>query len=351
MSSWRQRLKAWLPTPLLEPARRLADWQKALIIARQTRTWGARDMDRYLRHQHSRNRRFTQPQLQAKLIKSYHSLEKGLSLAAPRPGFGKPAALALKGLIEDYLERFGMDAFLGAPIAVLEEYAAFQARHSEPLPVITAFLEQLHTATRPADADGGGTETTSAAAIRAAAALPLEPFLRHRHSIRNFSGAPVAAASLARACALAQLAPSACNRQGGRAHCFNTPELVGKVIGLQPGNRGFGHNAGAVIVVTGDTRAYAEAGERHQALIDASLFAMTLVYALHAEGLGTCMLAWNASPGVDDAMRAAAGLADWEEIAMLIAVGELPETLNVPISTRYRTGAIARMNGQIFQES
>ena len=37
-------------------------------------------------------------------------------------------------------------------------------------------------------------------------------------------------------------------------------------------------------------------------------------------------------------------LADSEEIAMLIAVGHLPDTLNVPISTRYRAGEIATLN-------
>ena len=125
---------------------------------------------------------------------------------------------------------------------------------------------------------------------------------------------------------------------------YNSNWNSGRIIGLQPGNRGFGDSAGAVIVVTGDIRSYAEAGERRQSLVDASLFAMTLVYALHAQGLGTCMLAWCVAPDVDDAMRAAARLEDSEEIAMLIAVGHLPETLKVPVSTRYPSHEIATLN-------
>ncbi|MBC7522377.1 MAG: nitroreductase family protein, partial [Sandarakinorhabdus sp.] len=190
----------------------------------------------------------------------------------------------------------------------------------------------------------GGTERVRGPGTRAAPDVPREGFPETRPSIRHFAGLPVSSEALATACRLAQLAPSACNRQGGRAHCFNDPALVRQIIGLQPGNRGFGDSAGAVIVVTGDIRSYAEAGERRQALIDASLFAMTLVYALHAQGLGTCMLAWCVAPDVDDTMRAAARLEDSEEIAMLIAVGHLPESLNVPVSTRYGAHEIATLN-------
>lgn len=341
--SWRTRLKALLPDFLQEPARRLADTLRAREIARRARRWAARDVDRYLRFEHSRNRRFSREQLRSKIIKSYHGLEKGLSLAEPRPGFGKPLALTLKAQIEDYRTAFGFDDFLAAPVRVLQDYLRFQEQAGETLPLLTAFLADL--AADLARHDGhGGTEPVTAAAIRAAASIPLSPFLEARHSVRNFSGLPVDAALLARACAMAQLAPSACNRQGGRAHCFNAPDLVRQVIGLQPGNRGFGHNAGAVIVVTGDTSAYADAGERRQAIVDASLFAMTLVYALHSLGLGTCMLAWNASPDVDDALRSAARLGDAEDVAMLIAVGHLPDVLNVPVSTRYRAGEVATLN-------
>jgi nitroreductase len=345
MAGWRTRLKALLPDFLQDPARRLADTLRAHEIARRTRRWAARDVDRYLRFEHSRNRSFSREQLRSKIIKSYHGIEKGLSLAEPRPGFGKALALTLKSQIEDYRGAFGFDDFLAAPVRVLEDYVRFQAGCGEALPLLSAFLAEL--AGDLARHQGqGGTEPVTAAGIRAASAVPLRPFLESRHSVRNFSGAAVDSALLAQACAMAQLAPSACNRQGGHAHCFNTPDLVAKVITLQPGNRGFGHNAGAVIVVTGDTRAYADAGERRQAIVDASLFAMTLVYALHSLGLGTCMLAWNASPEVDDALRTAARLADSEDVAMLIAVGHLPDTLKVPVSTRYPAGEVATLNHQ-----
>lgn len=347
-SGWRQRIKALAPDFVQGWLRQLADIERSWTISRQTWAWNRRDMQRYLRWQHSRNRQFTREQLRSKIIKTYHGLEKGLSMAAPREGFGKPVAMTLKGQIEDYRASFGVDPFLVAPVRVLEDYIAFQARCGEPLPILSGFVagiaSEIAALPTDADLDRGGTEAVTAAAIRAAADVPLQRFLETRHSVRNFAGLPVASEALAQACRLAQLAPSACNRQGGRAHCFNDPALVRQIIGLQPGNRGFGDSAGAVIVVTGDIRSYAEAGERRQAQIDASLFAMTLVYALHSQGLGTCMLAWCVAPEVDDAMRAAARLEDSEEIAMLIAVGHLPESLNVPVSTRYKAHEVATLN-------
>ena len=264
-------------------------------------------------------------------------------LPNPGPGFCKPLALPRKAQIDDYRASFGFDDFLAAPVRVRKDYVRFQTATGECLPQLTAFVTSL-AADLARHTGHGGTEPVIAAAIRAAASLPLRPFLEARHSIRNFSGAPVESALLAQACAMAQLAPSACNHQGGHAHRFNTPDLVEKVITLQPGNRGFGHNAGAVIVVTGDTSADTDAGERRQAMIDASLFAIALIYAPHSLGLGTCILAWNASPEVDDALRAAARLDDAEDVAVLNAVGHLPDTLNVPVSTRYPAGDIATLN-------
>jgi nitroreductase len=346
--NWRTRVKDVLPEFAIEPARRIADMLNSIEISWYTRAWSRRDMNRYLRWQHSRNRSYSQQQLKSKIIKTYHGLEKGLSLGAPREGFGKGVATILKTQIADYRNSYGIDSFLVAPVRVLQEYLDFQTRGGQSLPMLTAFVAEiaplLENLPPEAACERGGTEPTSADAIKAAGAVPFLPFLEARHSVRNFSGAPVASELLAQACRMAQLAPSACNRQGGRAHCFNEPALVQKIITMQPGNRGFGTSAGAVIVVTGDIRSYADAGERRQALVDASLFAMTLVYALHALGLGSCMLAWCVAPDADDAMRAAAGLHDAEEIAMLIAVGHLPETLNVPVSTRYKPGEVAMLN-------
>ena len=44
------------------------------------------------------------------------------------------------------------------------------------------------------------------------------------------------------------------------------------------------------LVITGDRMAFSDSYERNQYIIDASLFAMNLVLALHYYGIGSCIL-------------------------------------------------------------
>lgn len=74
--------------------------------------------------------------------------------------------------------------------------------------------------------------------------------------------------------------------------------------------------------------------ERYQHWIDGGLFAMSLIYALHSLGLGSCCLNWSVAPATDRAFKEAAGIADDQSIIMLLAVGHLPERLRVARSER-----------------
>jgi hypothetical protein len=97
MADWRSRLTALLSDLMQDPARRLADTLRAREIGRRTRRWAARDVNRYLRQEHSRNRSFSREQLKSKIIKSSHSLEKNPSLAEPRSRFLQAARPSPQG--------------------------------------------------------------------------------------------------------------------------------------------------------------------------------------------------------------------------------------------------------------
>jgi len=56
---------------------------------------------------------------------------------------------------------------------------------------------------------------------------------------------------------------------------------------------------------------------------------MSVIYALHSQGYGSCPLAWTAVAGQDKKARAALGIPDNEVIIMMIAVGTLPDELTV----------------------
>jgi hypothetical protein len=66
-----------------------------------------------------------QEKLQALLTMAYHSLEKGLSLEKPSPGFGQKALCVLQCRITEYLAKYGHDNYTQVAINALREYIIF----------------------------------------------------------------------------------------------------------------------------------------------------------------------------------------------------------------------------------
>ena len=61
---------------------------------------------------------------------------------------------------------------------------------------------------------------------------------------------------------------------------------------------------------------------------------MSLIYALHSLGLGTCCLNWSVTRERDLALRKDAKIDHSESIIMMIAVGNLPDNFSVANSSR-----------------
>jgi nitroreductase len=106
------------------------------------------------------------------------------------------------------------------------------------------------------------------------------------------------------------------------------------VLEHQNGNRGFGDTAQRILVVTCDYRAFASCTERNEAFVDGGMFAMSLVYALHALELGFCCLNLCQQNRTGRALRRVGNIPDHEALIMVIAVGHLPDALHVARSER-----------------
>jgi nitroreductase len=186
------------------------------------------------------------------------------------------------------------------------------------------------------DSDGtcGGTMSLLASAVRRDACLDLQSFFRSRHSIRQFGEGSVPRQVIESAVSMAMYSPSVCNRQSWRVHVYTEPQAKASVLSLQNGNRGFGDQAAHVLIVASEIESFASVGERNQCWIDGGMFSMSLIYALHSLGLGTCCLNWSVEKEKDSALRTVAGIPDSQAVIMMIAVGPLPEVLSVARSAR-----------------
>lgn len=291
------------------------------------------DWSRFRKHSAARGAR-TQRALRARLVRQYHIVEKGLALPDPYVTLSRLRVGPLIDDLEQYSHRYGEDGVTAAARQALREYVDAMA----PDPRADSVdLDRIRRTT-----DGAAENTASAtieikrSEIAEQVRLGGSDFFASRHSIRHFSDdEDVDEDDVLEAIRMAQKTPSVCNRQAWRVRLFHDEDAKAKALKHQAGNRGFGDQIPLLLAITCDIQNYLHVGERNQAYVDGGMFAMSLVYALHAQGFGTCCLNWGKYRRQDLRAKRALRIPDTETIVMFMAVGHLPELLKVARSSRY----------------
>lgn len=289
------------------------------------------DLQRFLRWSSVAGLASEQQALRAWIDADYHKIEKALALKSPRPGFGKVVIDRLLEALQRYLAEYGADRSTQIAIGVLEAYAHFNREHGVDVSSLERQLERLRQ--RCASNGEGGVRHVRREEILAAAQIDLEPFFFSRYSVRHFSDEPVEPELIERAVYLASKTPTVCNRQSLKVHAYFETDCQ-RVLACQMGNSGFGDQIKVALVVTADSRTFFSVGERNQGWIDGGLFSMSLVYALHSLGLGSCCLNWSVEKEYDRKLKSTTDIQPWEMVIMMIGVGKLPESLRVAQSPR-----------------
>ncbi|MBX3176557.1 MAG: nitroreductase family protein [Candidatus Hydrogenedentes bacterium] len=276
----------------------------------------------------------TQESLRSLITIDYHRLEKGLSLRDCRVGFGRPAAEDLLRNTKTYLAEYGGDVITEIALNVLREYARFNGGHGVDVAWLTGELDQISAPTPAGSEPQGGTYVLGRDELLAKSKRDLSDFFASRHSIRDFSDEDVDPKLIEQAVGMALSTPSVCNRQAWRVHLFSDREEMTRALELQNGNVGFRHQINKLIIITCDLRCFVKNDERNQSWIDGGMFSMSLIYALHSLGLGTCCLNWAVPPWNDEMLRALGAIPENEVVMMFLAVGHLPEEFKVAQSRR-----------------
>jgi len=276
--------------------------------------------------------------LSSELIFQLHKLEKGLCLPPEsRRFFGADAASAMFRLMKRW-RTAGLDVEAPVYRAAMDVLAAWR-RRMDLSPPDEALGEQL---VRELNALGITRETAQSRdrtpiALRAVpekAFEILEQLARARRSVRDFDGRPVDLALIERAVSIAQLSPSACNRQPWRLHLYDDRESIDRLLAYQNGNRGFGHTIPLLAIVTCEYGSFFDASERHEPALDGGLFLMSFILALQSLGLSSCCLNWCVEPVVDVWGHMAASIPHSEKILSFLAIGRAREGAITPLSAR-----------------
>lgn len=283
----------------------------------------------------------TRTQLLALITMDYHRIEKGLALRAPRVGFGNKVIQRLLFNLSKYQEQYDFDESVQIALNALFAYYYFNLENGFKDEGLHETLLELsgRTCSLEKYTDQGGVIDITKQAILAAAPLNPKLFFHSRYSIRQFSTSEVDMDLIEQAVEMAQKTPSVCNRQSSKVYVFSKEDKQ-KALSFQNGNRGFGDQANKVLIVVSNLQCFTKIGERNQGWIDGGMYAMSLVYALHALGLGTCCLNWSVEYSVDQALKAATGIKNYEAVIMMIAVGHLPDELTVAQSPRKKVDEV-----------
>lgn len=281
---------------------------------------------------HSSQRKF-----KAMLIMDAHIVEKGLSLKDTRVGFGVPK---IKKLLHDlalYEKQYKDHETLYFVLSIVEAYLNFNLERGEINAEIKSMYDELKSYLKEGEEYPnlrGGVVQLRKNEILKYASIDYEGFVKSRHSIRQFTGEEIPIDKIKKALALAEYTPSACNRQPWRNYIFTKKENIIKILDIQTGARQFKDDVSCLILITSSANAFA-IREAHQHYVNGGLYAMNLMLSLHAMGLGSIPLNMGLPNDTLKKISSVCGLDVSDTPIMLIAVGQIPDQLEVAKSCRF----------------
>ena len=257
------------------------------------------------------------------LIFFSHTIEKGLSLPAPKILFGKNNICRILHILRS-CDPYSVDKIaLQMAIGCLDEYINFHREKNIFDNFLNSLSEEIENLLHRFQVSGlGGTkDVTKILEQLQGNNSTYQDFLISRYSCRSFSDDPVPKDTLIRLVEIAQQAPSQCNRQSTRVHIYQNKGQIQKLLLLQGGSRGFSEDISTLLVITNDLNSWVSRGERNQCYLDSGLFSMALLYAAHSLGLGACPLNFSKTNLVERKFRKSALIPGNERVVMLVALG------------------------------
>lgn len=319
-------IKKLVPQRLLE---RRTDWIKEKRMKKLLK----QDHERFLKYSFGKEK-LNYSQLEARLTKEYHSIEKGLSYKNLRLGFGKQV---LQNVIDLMIEYRRQGHTLEAEVyqTALSNLKKYIDIHEENNYDVSELKETFRTLEKGVNyGETGGVYCETRKEVEEKSKGDFETFSLSRHSVRDYSGKSVSYDILEDVFQLANHTPSACNRQSWKVRVVENSKLKKEIQKNQNGNRGFGDYIDKFIIITGDVQYYDRLRERNQANIDGGMYAMNLLYALHYYNIAAVPLSASLSLIQEKNLRKTFEIPDSENFIMFIGIGNYVEEFKVPKSDR-----------------
>ena len=292
---------------------------------------------------HSRDNRETKEQLCYNALLLAHALEKGMSFEHLRP-FGKEKIQDISESIEklEKIGNFESESAFVITINTLREYANIYEQHQwNDKPEYLKVKKILNKYSKIGKINAG-VKTLSKDEIMENS-IDYEKFLSGRHSIRRFASKRLSEKDIIKAVKIAKLTPSACNRQMIKVYSAKTKEADDAIKTTIRGNlSGFDIDSAHSLVVTFDTSAWRGAYERNQGYLNAGLFTMNLINAMHSLGIGSCLCEFQQPIKKEILLKKTLNIPECERVAVCIMAGYYLDENKVYMSPRIATEEIYR---------
>lgn len=277
------------------------------------------------------------------IIADYHVVEKGLTMPETRLGFGKQKIEKLINHCNDYIKRYDISHVqFKQAIAVLTEYIKFHEVKNFNLDADLKnkilFLQESVKVKA-----SNQVKTTSQEYFKHINAS-FDLFAASRRSVRNYSELDVKDEEILSAVEIASKAPSSCNRQIYRVHVVKDQKKIIEILGIQGGNRGFGHLANRAIIVTADLAYCHGVYERNMAYVDGGIFAMNLLNGLHFNKILACPLNCYFSRRKDKKLRKLISIKPSEVFVVMMSCGKAKDEFDIALSYRTPVQQIVTFN-------
>ena len=255
-----------------------------------------------------------------------HIIEKGLCHGAFRTRFGERFVEFLVRDLAFYERVVGAGSFASKVArSSLKQYAVKNSECGENVSdIVPSWCLAEGT-----DGNVGGCDLLTFEDIFSDRYRGFAAFARSRRSTRLFDckSDPIGIEEVIEAVAIAQSAPSACNRQAVKVYAVWDEDLISDIASTQGGASGFAENAGALLVVTIDYGFYT-AVEVKLPMYDAGIYTMNLLYAIHDLGIGACPL----NPSLEERCEA--------KILDCIGAGETESLAGLVLLSRPSAGTV-----------
>ncbi len=275
------------------------------------------DMIRGLRHNYHSPLEDSQKKLYYRLIIASHTIEKGLALHTPRRLFGR---VKIRQVI-DQLRRY--DGSMGEfPVSMARGALRAYVNHHREASIDDPFLGEIEQAIAESEQKLKCIETGGMMWIDRPPPGTSGNGIRRRFSCRHYDPVRIEDSRIRQVIEHAQRAPSQCNRQSTRIHCYRDADDIRQLLDLQGGSKGFSEHVPNLFVVASELTAWGGPGQRNQAYVDGSLYAMCLMLACVEEGLHCCPLNLAVTNTQEKKIAAAGRIPHDQRLIMMIAFGE-----------------------------